>query len=357
MIRLLAAYREAEKLLLDPQTANGMREVDVPLDFPLQIRGDYDRLSDRVPRGYLELFHLPPTAERSSGRRELANFVASSADPLTARVYVNRVWHWIYGAGLVATTDDFGHLGERPSNPELLDYLTTWFTDNGWSTRKLIRLMVTSNTFRQSGQQDPAAARIDPQNRLLHHYALRRLEAESIRDAILAASGRLDLRLYGPPVNPYRLHEDLYKRLFTGPLDGDGRRSIYTLVSIMEPPKFLAAFNQPAPKLPTGRRDVTNVPAQSLALLNDPFVIGQAEHWAGSLVATTNANVDQRLGDMFQTALGRRPTADELSRWNALVNTLAADHAVPADRILADAAVWKDVAHTLFNTKEFIYIR
>lgn len=355
--RLLAEYRQTEKHLLDPQTANGMADIDPPLDFPLQIRGDYDRLADPVPRGYLEIFGLAPTPARSSGRLELADFVASPADPLTARVYVNRVWYWVFGAGLVASTDDFGHLGERPSHPELLDYLAAWFMDNGWSTRKLIRLMITSQAFRQSGQETPAAMAADPQNRLLHHYALRRLEAESIRDAILAVSGRLDPRLYGPSILPFRAHEDSFKRLFTGPLDGDGRRSIYTQVSLMEPPRFLAVFNQPPPKIPTGRRDVTNVPAQSLALLNDPFVIGQAEHWAAALVAIPHSSVDARLREMFQAALGRAPSEQELSRWSGLVNSLAADRAIPPGLILTEPAIWKDVAHTLFNTKEFIYIR
>jgi hypothetical protein len=356
--KLLSTYRETEKRLLDPQTANGMAECDPPIDFPLQIRGDYDRLGAPVPRGYLEFFGCAPVSAQSSGRRELAEFVASSADPLTARVYVNRVWQWIFGAALVGTPDDFGHLGEKPSNPELLDYVASWFMENGWSTRKLIRLMVTSETFRQSGQEDPAAMRTDPQNRMLHHYALRRLEAESIRDAILSVSGRLDARLFGPPVNPFRHHEDLYKRLFTGPLDGNGRRSIYTTVSIMEPSEFLAVFNQPAPKIPTGKRDVTNVPAQSLALLNDPFVIAEARGWGAALAGgKTDTNVKERLRGMFRTALGRFPTAEELARWSALVETLAADHGVAEKQILADTGVWKDVAHTLFNVKEFIYVR
>jgi hypothetical protein len=217
--------------------------------------------------------------------------------------------------------------------------------------------MVTSQTFRQSGQETPAAMVADPQNRLLHHYALRRLEAESIRDAILAVSGRLEPHLYGPSILPFRTHEDSFKRLFTGPLDGDGRRSIYTQISIMEPPKFLAVFNQPPPKIPTGRRDVTNVPAQSLALLNDPFVIGQAEHWARDLVEVPHRSIAARLREMFQAALGRPPTELELSRWSALVNSLAADRAIPPGQILTEPAIWKDVAHTLFNTKEFIYVR
>jgi hypothetical protein len=193
------------------------------------------------------------------------------------------VWHWIFGAGLVSTPDDFGHLGERPSHPELLDWVASWFVENGWSTKKLIRLLVTSSTFQQIDIASEAAMTADPRNRLCHHYALRRLEAEAVRDSLLAASGRLNRRLYGPSINPHRTAEDAQKRLFSGPLDGNGRRSIYTKSTIMDPPRFLAAFNQPHAKIPTGKRDVTNVPAQALAMLNDPFVIGQAEVWGNRL--------------------------------------------------------------------------
>jgi hypothetical protein len=355
---LLAAYRAAEATLLDPQTVNGMADLDRPTDYRLNVRGDYDRPGPAVPRGYLQIFARPALAPGpSSGRRALAEFVASPENPLTARVYVNRVWHWLFGAGLVTTPDDFGHLGDRPVHPELLDWLASWFVENGWSTKKLIRLLVTSQTFRQGNDSTDAARQADPRNRLWHHYPLRRLEAEAIRDAILAASGRLDRRLGGPPVDPPRTAEDPQKRLVAGPADGDGRRSICIKSTIMDPPRFLAAFNQPPAKIPTGRRDVTSVPAQALALLNDPFVVGQAAEWGKRLAAREPSPVAVRIGQMFRTALGRSPTTAEVERWARLVDDLAAEHGVPADRVPASAEVWKDVAHALFNAKEFIYVR
>jgi hypothetical protein len=354
---LLAEYRQTEKQLLEPQTVNGLLDVDPAEDYRLNARGDFDRPTTMVPRGYLSVFDRPTLSSKASGRLELAEFVASADNPLTARVYVNRIWQWVFGTGLVATPDDFGVLGEKPSDSELLDHLAAWFVENGWSTKKLIRLLVTSRTFRQSGQATAVGLKTDPQDRLLHHFPLRRVEAESIRDAILASSGRLDRQLYGPPINPYRTHEDAQKRLFSGPLDGAGRRSIYTKVTIMEPPKFLAAFNQPPPKIPTGKRDVTNVPAQALALLNDPFVVGQAEHWGKVLTHSLHGTVHDRLHEMFRIALGRLPTDAELKRWSGVVSDLAEAHGVPADKVLAAPAVWKDVAHALFNTKEFIYVR
>ncbi len=187
---------------------------------------------------------------------------------------------------------------------------------------------------------------------------MRRLEAEAVRDAILAPSGRLDQRLYGPPIDPARTNEDPQKRLFSGPLDGEGRRSLYTKVTIMEPPRFLATFNQPPPKIPTGRRDVTDVPAQALTLLNDPFVVAQAKYWAEHLASRQpGGTIDERVASMFATAFGRAPSAEESARWRRLVNDLAHDRGVESARILKSSVVWADVAHVLFNAKEFLYIR
>jgi hypothetical protein len=361
---LVDRYRQSEQRLLLPWTVNGLADLDAGFDYRLNIRGDYDQLGDPVPRGCLRLVDepvgsgVPAVGDPSrSGRLRLAELIASPHNPLTARVYVNRVWHWLFGTGIVSTPSDFGHLGGAPSHPELLDWLTARFIAEGWSTKKLIREIVLTETWRQSGQASARGLTVDPRNRLLHHYPLRRLEAEAIRDALLAASGRLDEQLYGPPINPFRVHEDPQKRLFSGALDGDGRRSLYLKATIMEPPKFLTLFNQPDPKIPTGHRDVTNTPAQSLALLNDPFVHAMAEHWATQLVQSPDDAVESRLATIFPFALGRRPTADELQRWSASVHDLAVLHQVDAASQMTSVRLWKDVVHALFNVKEFIYVR
>ncbi len=294
---LVASYREVERRLREPQTVNGMADLEVGSDYQLNIRGQYDQLGPAVPRGYLGVFADDEEAAAfdgpGSGRLELAERIASPDNPLTARVYVNRVWQWVFGTGIVATPDDFGHLGDQPSHPELLDWLASEFVARGWSTKELVRQLVLSAAFRQGSLATSEAMALDPSNRLLHHFPLRRLEAEEVRDAILAASGRLDARLYGPPIDPHRPQEDPQKRLFSGPIDGLGRRSLYIKLTIMEPPRFLATFNQPPPKIPTGRRDVTSVPAQALALLNDPFVIGQARFW-GERIAAGSAGLRSR---------------------------------------------------------------
>jgi len=384
---LVQRYRQSEAALQEPWTVNGMADIDPGFDYRLNVRGDYDQLGEAVPRGFLQVIgeacgieddtattsradgalalsatapspcEVSEPAIAGSGRRQLAELLASPHNPLTARVYVNRVWHWLFGAGIVGTPDDFGHVGERPSHPELLDYLAARFMAEGWSTKKLAREIVIGSAWRQSQAVDPAATTVDPANRLLHHFSVRRLEAESIRDGVLFVSGGLDASLYGPPLNPHRLAEDSQKRLFAGPLDGGGRRSLYTKITIMEPPRFLATFNQPTPKIPTGKRDVTTTPAQSLALLNDPFVAAEAQRWATALVTRADATPSERIAAMFDGAYGRQPTAEEAALWSAAVADFAAARGVAESEILASVEVWKDVAHAVFNTKEFIYLR
>jgi len=362
--RLVATYRATEEHLVEPWTVNGMADLDGGNDYRLNDRGVYEDLADSVPRGYVEV--LAGTREaggvEGSGRLELAEMVADDGNPLTARVFANRVWHWVFGAGLVTTPNDFGHLGDQPSHPDLLDYLASEFVENGWSTKKLVRALVTSEAFQQSNEVAARAGNVDPNNRLLHHYRPRRLDAESIRDSLLAVSGRLERRLFGQPVNPHRANEDSEKRLYAGSLDGDGRRSVYMKMTIMEPPRFLATFNQPSPKIPTGARDVTTVPAQALALLNDPFVAQQAEVWAERLIEASHDSREERLAEMFREAFGREPAAVELTRWSKAIDDIAGLYQdvpgkQPSADVMGSLPVWKDVAHAMFNAKEFLYVR
>jgi hypothetical protein len=274
---------------------------------------------------------------------------------------VNRVWHHLFGTGIVRSVDDFGRVGESPSHPELLDYLASRFIKQGWSIKRLIREVVETKTFRMTGRAASRAHAIDPENRLLHHYPVRRLDAEAIRDSILLTSGRLDASLFGPSIEPYRDEAIVDRRLFPGPLDGGGRRSLYTKVRLMEGDKFLSAFNVPGGKVTQGRRDVTNVPAQALALLNDPFVVQQAEVWSERFVhlpedAVESGSVESRIEGMFLQALGRPPTADEAEEFGQLVGYLADFHQVKTEETLANRLIWEDIAHVVFNLKEFIYV-
>lgn len=354
---LVREYRRVEQEISFPRTVNSMDERETTKSgYPLNVRGNVDVLGEMVRPDFLRMFAGRNDVAKSSGsgRLELANSLLQPDHPLTARVYVNRIWHWVMGSGLVATPDDFGRLGEKPTHPELLDYMATEFMREGWSSKKLIRRLVLSQTFRQAGVVSEDARMRDPGNRLRHHYPTRRLEAEAIRDSVLAVSGRLDGQLFGRPIFPPRLAEDGAKRLFAGPLDGNGRRSIYLQMSIMEPPKFLVGFNLPDLRLSTGRRDATNVPAQSLILLNDPFVHAMARHWGQQLVKAPHASPEERVRAMFVAAFGRSPTEAELKRWTAAVRDFGSPGR--AD-LMKDETAWSQLGHAVFNTKEFINYR
>lgn len=356
--QLVTEYRLIEAQIQFAHTANSMDERGLTeVSYPLNIRGNVDDPGKLISPDFLEVFagrHQVPQSP-GSGRLELAEYLVSPEHPLTARVYVNRVWQWVFGEGLVRTPNDFGHLGEQPTHPDLLDYLAQEFMADGWSTRRLVRRLVLTQAFQQSGTVSELSKDIDADNHLWHHYPTRRLEAEAIRDSLLTVSGSLDRRLYGRPIEVPRSKPDPAKRLFDGPLDGAGRRSIYLRMSIMDPPRFLVGFNLPDLKLPTGKRDVTNVPNQALILMNDPFVISQAEEWSKRLITDSSETVEQRLQQMFLTAYGRHPEASEVKRWTALIEELGGTR--EQSGLLQNPEVWRHVAHAMFNTKEFIYYR
>jgi hypothetical protein len=357
--KLIEDYRLAESRIAAPRTFNGTADLEAGYDFPVLPAGDADHPGKIVPRGFLQLIAGTPEGVKAfgSGRLEIANLIASSSNPLTARVMANRIWLHIFGRGIVPTADNFGVYGEKPSHRELLDALAAQFVHDGWSIKKLVRHLVMSQTFQQSSQTSAEAITTDPQNRLLSHYPVRRLEGEAIRDSILAASGRLDRALYGPSIQPYREEPKDYRKLHQGPLDGNGRRSIYIKVTRHEGSRFLDTFDFPNPTVSRGNRDTTNVPAQALALLNDPFVLEQAGFWADNLIKAQAPTVETRLDSMFRTALGRLPDDGERTRFAGLAKELASLHKAAPEKILESREVWKDMAHAVFNLKEFTYLR
>lgn len=354
----IAAYRDIEGKLALPMTMPGLADEGDAIAQPLLPRGDHTKPGELVPAGYVQVLtpETFPATTTGSGRRELAELIARADNPLTSRVMANRVWQWTFGRGLVATPDDFGHLGEQPSHPELLDYLAGEFVKDGWSVKQLVRSLVLSRAFRASSAPSESARQRDPENVFLAHYTARRGEAEVIRDSLLAVSGRLDAKLFGPSVHPYREKADPDKRLFTGPLDGNGRRSIYLKFQLMEAPDFLSAFNLPGGKVTQGRREASNTPAQTLALLNDPFVIAMADHWAGQLIADGRTLMSDRCEAMFRAALGRTPTTPERARFEATVRAIASDLGVSETDMLTSRPVWKDAGHLLFNLNEFLFV-
>lgn len=295
---LINEFRRLEAEIVVPTRVPGLEET-VARNQHLFERGNHKKPADEVPRRFLEAIDATPYQTTQSGRLQLAENLLRDDNPLTRRVIVNRLWHHLFGVGIVATPDNFGRLGSEPTHPELLDYLATRLQGHGWSMKDAIRYIVTSNTWQLSSRPSAKAQQVDPENRLLSHAHVRRLEAESIRDALLAVSGTLSGELFG------------------GPVDGNSsRRSVYVRVNRNSLDPFLRAFDFPEPFSATGRRDVTNVPAQSLTLLNDDRVATLASAWATSLLANTKLTLDEeRVQAMFATAFARPASSADIQRF------------------------------------------
>jgi hypothetical protein len=291
---------------------------------------------------------------------ELARHMTDPArNPFVTRVIVNRVWHHLFGRGIVESVDNFGALGKPPTHPELLDYLATSLADDGWSIKRLIRRIALSSTYRMATHGEESADRADPNNLLLHRMNVRRLEAEAIRDAILAVSGRLDLKHFGPsvPVHLTAFMQGRGRPGQSGPVDGAGRRSLYISIRRNFLSPMMLAFDVPIPFNTIGRRNVSNVPAQALILMNDPFVVEQAGVWAKRVLAAGDASPADRVKAMYRAAFSRSPSGEELAQALAFLQAQATEHALHGDRALADPRVWTDLAHVLFNVKEFVFVQ
>ncbi|WP_040763242.1 DUF1549 and DUF1553 domain-containing protein, partial [Novipirellula maiorica] len=320
-------------------------------DAAIFIRGNASKPGDIEPRHFLTAVagEGPMEIKSGSGRLELAQQINDPSNPLTSRVIVNRIWHYLLGRGIVPTTDDFGVLGQRPTHPELLDHLATRFQHDGQSIKRMIRYIVLSRTYQMSSRVSPDAAQADPKNLLWHHRPPKRLEGEAIRDSLLALSGRLDKTMFGEPV-PIQLTSFMDGRgrpKTSGPLDGNGRRSIYISVRRNFLSPFMLTFDTPVPFSTMGRRNVSNVPAQSLILMNDPFVVQQARRWAEQ-VMNDFPDTHDRIQWMYESAFARQPSAREIAVAQAY---LASEHGD------SELDAWADFAHALINTKEFIFLR
>ena len=352
--------KQLEQVQTHSRTALAIWDGD-PENENLLIRGSVNNPGDQVPRRNLAALGSHTTGEDAtgSGRLELARTLSNpEQNPLLSRVMVNRIWHHLFGRGIVKSVDNFGHLGSSPSHPELLDYLASDFIENDWSIKKLIYKIVTSHTFRQQSQ--PASSQValrDPENIYLSHMPMRRLEGEIIRDAILSVSGQLDTTLGGRSV-PIHLTKFTSGRgrPASGPLDGDGRRSIYLAVRRNFLSPWMLVFDTPIPLGPVGRRNQSNVPAQPLALLNDPFVIEQARLWAKKILASHGDSPETIITGFYLDAFARAPTKEELRAANDFMNQLGIERGPEAGPWEKDVNLWADYAHVLINTKEFIFL-
>ena len=345
---MLRQYREIESKIPDPSLAPAILD-GTGQDSHILIRGNHRTEGEPAARTFVEAIggSTQATPSSGSGRMELARRVVDPKNPLTARVMVNRIWKHHFGVGLVPTPDDFGNMGQAPSHPELLDWLACRFVESGWSVKSMHRLILLSHAYRMSSKLDPEADRVDPTNRLLHRQNLRRLDAESIRDAMLAISGRLDPKIGGPSVMPHLspFMEGRGRPGRGGPLDGDGRRSLYINVRRNFLTPMLLAFDFPAPNTCMGRRNVSNVPAQALTLLDDPFVLQQAKLWAEKTLSAPARTPADRVDSMYFAAFGRSPSEAERAESLGFVGDRA-----------EDVQAWADLAHVLLNVKSFLFV-
>jgi hypothetical protein len=359
--RLLSEYHRIESTLHGPLCVPAMVDGD-GCDEHVFIRGNHKTPGELAPRQFISALSTPKSTafKLGSGRLELAHCMTDPSNPLLARVMVNRVWLHLFGRGIVPAPDDFGKLGQPPTHPELLDWLANWYrTDARWSTRKLIRMLVMSSAYRMSSKpEDVVAEEKDPNNSMLHRMPIRRLEGEVLRDSILAISGRLDDKMFGPPIPTYitEFMDGRGKPTSSGPMDGAGRRSIYLEVRRNFISPMMRTFDTPVPYTTAGKRTVSNVPAQSLILLNDPFVQGQAKLWAQHLLSDQKCSPKERVNRIYLAAFGRPSTAEEQTKALAFLRQQTIDFGLNASESSQDERGWADLCHVMYNLKEFIYI-
>ena len=351
LLEALSSCRDAADALPVSPTVPAMADGS-GIDSYVYLRGSHKSVGEAAPRSFLSAVpaKMGRAPSASSGRLQLAETVLSDDNPLPSRVLVNRVWHHLFGRGIVKSVDNFGALGDRPTHPDLLDWLAQDLMRHGWSVKHTIRRVVTSAAYRQQSRQRSDAAEVDPTNALVHRQNVRPLEAEIVRDALLAISGSLDPQLYGRSIEQPReaITNARGKPGHHDPLDGRGRRSVYLAVRRNFMNEMMLAFDQPTPFATVGRRNTSNVPAQALALANAPLVHELCDRFT-TRVLEHSQDPAQRLQLAYKLAFGRLPTAAELHRLLPFVEA-AGDDARTRE-------VWFDAMHALVNTTEFRFRR
>jgi len=337
-----------------------VRDAAVPEDCRIHIRGEVTELGDVVPRGYVRVLTYPQSPEvnpKQSGRLQLAMWMTSRQNPLTARVMVNRIWYHLFGRGIVPTVDNFGALGEPPSHPELLDYLALSFMEQGWSVKKMIRQIMLTRAYQLSSAHHEGNYQKDPDNTLVWRMNRRRLEAEAIRDAILAVGGNLDLaRPQGSVVQ--EISGEIGRRAKTDVLFRETRyRSAYLPVVRGLMPELLNLFDGADPELVTGQRDVTTVAPQALYLMNAPLVLEQSEAAARRILSDSRLTDDRaRLNHAFLRILGRPPTPQQADDALAFVADFAQTMPPGTSSEQRRVEAWASLCQALIASAEFRYV-
>ena len=348
----LGKIRAALKQLEDnpPPIVSAMGVTDGnATELPIFVRGNHNTpAKTKQPRRFPQvLSDGKPLAGEASGRLALARWIADEKNPLTARVMVNRVWRWHFGRGLVATTDNFGLLGDKPSHPELLDWLAAWFMDNGWSVKKLNTLILSSATYQMSTTASPSALKADANNVLLSRAPLRRLEAEPLRDSLLALGGLLDKQVGG-----FVWTFENYKLVFNHTSEDattyeSNRRALYLPVIRNHVYDLFELFDFPDPGTVNGNRADSTIAPQALYLMNSPLVLRATESIAKALLKEDELNNAQRVQRLYAQVFNRPPTVKETQRAVVFINNFAQDR----------LASWQALSQALVSSNEFLYLK
>jgi hypothetical protein len=331
-----------------PPRAMVLRDLPSPMEPHVLLRGNPANPGPQVPRQLPEVLagdHRQPFP-KGSGRLDLARAIADKSNPLTARVMVNRIWMHHFGAGLVRTPSDFGLRSDPPSHPELLDYLAWRFVQDGWSIKKMHRLVMLSSVYRQESETGSALAKTDPDNRLLGRMTRRRLDFEAMRDSLLAVSGKLDSTMGGRSVD-----------LTTSPFSG--RRTVYGFIDRQNLPGLFRTFDFASPDTSSARRFATTVPQQALFLMNSPFVVEQVRHLVGHQDVASLKNPEERIQLLYRRVYVRRADDEEVKLGMRFVEAAskAPREAVKPDRIGApELTPWERYAQVLLLANEFMFV-
>ena len=346
--KLRAALKQLENNPPPLVSAMGVTDGNAT-ELPVFVRGDHNTpASFKQPRRFPQvLSDGKPLGNENSGRLALAQWIADKKNPLTARVMVNRVWRWHFGRGLVATTDNFGLLGERPSHPDLLDWLAAWFMDNGWSVKKLNTLILTSATYQMSSTASPAALQQDANNALLSRAPLRRLEAEPLRDSLLELGGLLDKQVGG-----FVWTFENYKLVFNHTSEDattyeSNRRALYLPVIRNHVYDLFELFDFPDPGTVNGNRADSTIAPQALYLMNSPLVLRATESMAEALLKEADLTNAQRVQRLYAQVFNRPPTVKETQRAVVFINNFAQNR----------LASWQALSQALVSSNEFLYLK
>jgi len=362
-------------------TATELGRSDSP---PTHVRfgGIHERPLEEVQPGLPTLFAgagnerpaITPTATSSGRRTALAKWISSDTNPLTARVFVNRVWAQYFSTGIVGTVSDFGRAGQKPTNPALLDYLAASFIKDGWSVKKLQRQILLSSVYRQSSAYRPELAKADPENKLLAVFPRKRLEAEEIRDSLLVASGQINDKIGGPavfPPVPANLNAGRFWEVSKDSADHN-RRSVYVFVRRSVPYPMLESFDMANPQQVHSKRNVTTTPLQALTLFNSEIVFGWSQALAGKVLREAGNNEAAQFKQLYLTLFAREPSKTEaaalkdfLNKQEKVIaqNAASGKFAVAVPTGLKEntngnplrAAAFVDLVHTVANSNDFAY--